>query len=70
MIPLTLCNLKESNIINSIKGNDEMRNHLLKLGFVPGSEIIIVSRFGNNLIVNIKESRIAISAGMANKIMV
>ena len=58
------------NIIQRVNGNEKIRQHLLKLGLVPGSSIRIVAKFGNNVIVNVRDSRIAISASMAMKIMV
>ena len=70
MMPLTLANSGETNIIMKIGGNPEVRQHLQDLGFVPGEDVTIVSMIGGNLIVKVKESRIAISREMAQKIMV
>ncbi|MCD7854663.1 MAG: ferrous iron transport protein A [Clostridiales bacterium] len=69
-MPLTLCPEGEENIIKRIGGKEEIRRHLENLGFVPGGTITIVSRAAGNIIVNIKESRIAVSSEMASKIMV
>ncbi len=69
-MPLVLVNKGEENIIRKVGGNPEVRTHLENLGFVPGSSVKIIASMGGNLIVNIKESRIAISKEMASKIMV
>ena len=69
-MPLVLVNQGEENIIRKVGGNPEVRTHLENLGFVPGSSVKIIASMGGNLIVNIKESRIAISKEMASKIMI
>lgn len=69
-MPLTLANIGEENTILKVGGNPEVRAHLGDLGFVPGAAVCIVSRLGENLIVNVKESRVAINADMARRIMV
>ena len=70
MMPLTLVTIGEENMIRKVGGSSEVRTHLENLGFVPGSSVTVISTIGGNLIVNIKESRIAIDRSMANKIMV
>lgn len=70
MLPLTLAQLGESKIIKKIGGNSEVKTHLESLGFVVGGEIKIVSAIGGNVIVNVKDSRIAINKEMAQKIYV
>lgn len=70
MMPLTFADIEEDNIIKRIGGTPEVKKHLENLGFVVGGSVKVVNRMGNNIIVNVKESRIAISEGMANKIMV
>lgn len=70
MMPLTLAGAGEENVIRKIGGNPEVRAHLENLGFVVGGTVKIVSAIGGNLIVNVKESRVAISKEMAGKIMV
>ncbi len=60
----------EKSIIRRVGGNPEVRQHLSDLGFVAGAEVEVVSALAGNLIVNIKESRVAISREMAGKIMV
>ena len=70
MMPLTMAEAGETNKIIKVGGKEEIKRHLENLGFVPGGEVTIVSRVNGNVIVNVKESRIAISKEMANKIMV
>ena len=70
MMPLTMAGAGETAIIQRVGGNEEVRRHLENLGFVTGSEVTVVSIVSGNVIVNVKESRVAISKEMANKIMV
>ena len=70
MMPLTLAAVGEENIIRKIGGKPEVRAHLENLGFVAGGIVTVISTIGGNLIVSVKDSRIAISRDMANKIMV
>ena len=69
-MPLTLASVGEENIIRKIGGSAEMKKHLEDMGFVPGGRVTVVSTIGGNLIVNVKESRVAISREMAGRIMV
>ncbi len=70
MLPLSLANVGENNIIKKIGGKPEVKKHLENLGFVVGGNVQIVSTLGGNVIVNVKEARVAISEEMARKIMV
>lgn len=70
MMPLTLASVGEENIIRKVCGNPEVKKHLEDLGFVAGGPVTVISALGGNLIVNVKDSRIAISREMAGKIMV
>lgn len=70
MMPLTLANIGEENIIKKVGGMPEVKKHLENLGFVPGGNVKVISTLGGSIIVNIKESRIAISREMAQKILV
>ncbi len=70
MMPLTLADLEEDNIIRKVGGSPETKKHLENLGFVVGGNVRVVNRLGGNIIVNVKESRVAISEGMAMKIMI
>ena len=69
-MPLTLAALGEEVIIRRIGGNAEVRAHLQNLGFVSGAVVTVVSSMGGNLIVNVKNARIAVSREMAQKIMI
>ncbi len=69
-MPLTYANVGEESIIRKIGGNPEVRAHLENLGFVAGGKVTVITTIGGNLIVNVKESRVAISREMASKIMV
>ncbi len=70
MMPLTFANIGEENMVKKVGGSPEVRAHLADLGFVAGGNVTVISTMGGNLIVNVKESRVAISKEMANKIMV
>ncbi len=70
MMPLTYANEGEANIIKKIGGNDEARTFLSNLGFVVGGEVTVVAQVNGNIIVNVKEARVALGKEMANKIMV
>ncbi len=70
MMPLTLAQAGEENMILKIGGNAETKRHLEDLGFVAGGTVTVVSALGGNVIVKVKESRVAISEEMARKIMI
>jgi ferrous iron transport protein A len=70
MMPLSMVKEGEPNIIKRVGGKEEARKFLENLGFVAGGEVTVISQNGGNLIVNVKDSRVAIGADMANKIMV
>lgn len=70
MMPLSLADTGEKNIIRKISGSPEVKKHLENLGFVVGGDVSVINRLGGNVIVNVKEARIAISEEMALKIMV
>jgi ferrous iron transport protein A len=70
MMPLTLVNAGEENVIRRIGGLPEVKKHLEDMDFVVGGTVTVVSTLNGNVIVNVKESRIAISREMAQKIMV
>lgn len=69
-MPLSMINAGEQNYIYKITGKDKVREHLAKLGFVEGSEITVICKNSTNMILNIKDSRIAIDMAMANRILV
>ena len=70
MMPLTMANAGEENIIKKVGGKEDTRRFLENLGFVAGSAVTVISQVEGNIIVNIKDSRVAIGKDMANKIMV
>lgn len=69
-MPLTMANIGETNTIKRVSGNDETKRFLANLGFVSGAEVIVLSAIGGNVIVNIKDSRVAVNADMARHIMI
>ena len=70
MLPLSMVKPGETNTIKKVGGKEETRKFLENLGFVTGGEVTVVSEIEGNLIVNVKDSRVAIGKDMANRIMV
>lgn len=70
MIPLTMAERGDPVTIRKITGRDDVRQHLAELGFVVDTEITVVAELGGNLIVQVKDSRVALDRGMANRIMI
>ena len=70
MMPLTMAESGKVNQIKKVGGKEETRRFLESLGFVAGGEITIISKISGNVIVNVRESRVAISREMANKIYI
>ena len=70
MLPLSLASIGEANTIKRIGGSPEVKKHLENLGFVVGGNVTVITTMGGNVIVNVKEVRVAISREMAQKIMV
>ena len=70
MMPLTMAKAGETVTVCKISGKDEIRQHLAELGFVVDSDVTVVSEIGGNLIVQVKDSRIALDKTMANRIMI
>ena len=70
MMPLALANIGEENLIHKVGGSPEMKKHLEDLGFTAGGTVTVVASLGGNIIVKIKESRVAISEEMARKMMI
>ena len=66
MMPLTLADAGEENIIKRVGGKPEVKKHLENLGFVVGGSVRIINRLGGNVIVNVKETRVAVSEEMAH----
>lgn len=69
-MPLTMAGTGEIQVIKKVGGNEETRRFLENLGFVTGAQVTVISANGGNMIVNIKDSRIAVNQDMAKKIMV
>ena len=70
MMPLMLADTGTEQLIRRVGGSPEMKKHLEDMGFTPGSTVTLVSAMGGNVIVKVKESRVAISQEMARRIMV
>ncbi|MBR1852738.1 MAG: ferrous iron transport protein A [Lachnospiraceae bacterium] len=70
MMPLSLADIGEENIIKKIGGSPEVKKHLEDLGFVVGGTATVVSSMGGNVIVRVKESRVAINDDLARRIMI
>ena len=70
MMPLTFADNDTVNIIRRVGGSPEVKKHLENLGFVVGGNVTVITQMGGNVIVNVKEARIAISREMAQKIMI
>ena len=70
MMPLCLAERGEENVIMKVGGSPELKKHLEDLGFVVGGRVTVVNALGENVIVNVKDTRVAISQEMARKIMV
>lgn len=70
MLPLTLANVGEPKLIVKVGGTSEVRSHLADLGFVVGTPVTVLNTISGNVIVNIMETRVAISKEMAQKIYI
>ena len=70
MMPLTMAKTGQTVTIRKITGRDEVRQHLAELGFVVGSDVTVVNEVAGNLILQVKNSRIALDRTMANRVMI
>ena len=70
MLPLTYANVNEMNVIRQDGGNPEIKKHLEDMGFVTGAVVTVVSAISGNLIVNVKDSKVALDKQLAGKIMI
>lgn len=70
MMPLTMAKAGEEAAILKITGKDEIRQHLAELGFVVGGVVTVVSEMAGSLIVQVKDSRVALDRSMANRILI
>ncbi len=69
MMPLTMANSGETVTVKKITGKPEIRQHMAEMGFVVDEPVTVISRIGGNLIVRVKDSRVAIGKDMASKVM-
>ena len=69
-MPLTLARIGEKNVIGRVGGNEDTRRFLGNLGIITGAEITVISAIGGNVIVNVKDSRVALNEDMARHILV
>lgn len=69
-MPLTFADVGCENVIKKVGGSPEVKKHLENLGFVPGGTVTVITALSGNVIVNVKEARVAISKEMAQKIMI
>ena len=69
-MPLTLARAGETNIIRKVTGRDEVRRHLAELGFVVGAPVTVVNEIAGNMILSVKDSRVALDREMATRIMI
>lgn len=70
MIPITMARSGDDLVIRKIIGNDKIRQHLAELGFVADARVTVVNKIAGNLILQVKDSRIALDKSMANRIMI
>ena len=70
MMPLTMARAGDTVTIRKITGRDEVRQHLAEMGFVVDSDVTVISEVAGNLILQVKDSRIALDKSMANRIMI
>ncbi len=70
MMPLVLADIGVENTIKKIGGSPEVKKHLENLGFVVGGSVTIINSLAGNVIVNVKDSRVAVSEELARKIMI
>ena len=69
-MPLTMAKIGETIFIKKIIGKDEVRRHLAELGFLVGESVTVVSELGRNMILSVKDSRVALDKTMANRILI
>ena len=70
MMPLPFAEIGEENVILRVGGTPEVKKHLENLGFVPGTEVAIVNTLNGNVIVRVKDARVALDEKMVEKIMI
>ena len=70
MMPLTMARAGETVTIRKITGKDEVRQHLAEMGFVVNTDVTVVNELGGSLIIQVKDSRVALDRTMANRVMI
>ncbi|HIU18990.1 MAG TPA: ferrous iron transport protein A [Candidatus Limiplasma stercoravium] len=70
MVPLGMTGVGETSIIRKITGRDEVRQHLAEMGFVVGEQVTVISELGGNLILSVKDCRVALDKSLAMRILV
>ena len=70
MLPLSYAETNEANVIKKVGGNPETKKHLEDMGFVPGAVINVISAINGNLIVSVKDCKVALDKELARKIMI
>lgn len=70
MLPLVMAQVGEENTIAKISGQDKVRQHLAEMGFVVGEKVTVISKLGGNMILSVKDSRVAVDEDMLKRIMV
>lgn len=70
MMPLTMARVGEAVTIRKISGRDEVRQHLAELGFVAGAAVTVVHEIAGNLVLQVKDRRVALDRGLANRILI
>ena len=70
MMPLSMASIGDVNVIQKISGKDEVRQHLAELGFVVGERVQVINKLGDNMILSIMDSRIALDKSMLSRIMI
>lgn len=70
IMPLTMAASGQESVVKKVSGKDETRRFLASLGFVEGGRVTVISELGGSLIVNVKDTRVALSKAMANRIMI
>lgn len=70
MVPLCMAEAGDVNIIQKITGRDDVRQHLAEMGFVVGEEVRVITRMNGNLILSVKDSRVALDKTLAMRIMI
>ena len=69
MMPLTMARAGDTVTIRKVTGRDELRQHLAELGFVVDTQVTVISELAGNLILQVKDSRVALDRTLANRIM-